>query len=205
MTDNIQSIRDDLAYLRALAEEGRGGGERGGAIGLAAGLIFAGCSVVQWAALTGRAAPAVSNWSWIVGTLLFFVILFTVKRRLGSASRGGAGGVAWMGAGWAIFVLFAAMAVASWKIHSPVLIYFAPSIILALYGAAWTVAAAVSRQRWIGLTAVGSFVGAIVCAWFIADPVQYLVYAAALLLLAALPGYVLMRQEAPAQAIPAEA
>jgi len=200
MTDDMQAIRDDLAYLRALAEDGRGGAERGGAIGLAAGLIFATCSVVQWAGLVGLVGGAITNGTWMVGMLAFFAVLFVVKRRTGPLSgRGRPASVAWMGVGWAIFALFAALAVATWRTQSPLLIYFAPSIILALYGAAWTVAAAVSGKGWVKLTAIGSFVGAVVCAWFIADPVQYLIYAAGLLLLAALPGFVMMRQEARAE------
>ena len=201
MTDNIQSIRDDLAYLRALAEEGRRGGDRGGVIALAAGLIFATCSVVQWAALERLVGGVVSNGTWLVGTLAFFAILFRFKRRAGSGSgRARLASVAWMGVGWAIFTLFAALTVATWRTQNALLIYFAPSIIFALYGAAWTVAAAVSGKAWVRLTAMGSFAGSIVCAWFISDPVQYLVYAAGLLLLAALPGFIMMRQEARAEA-----
>jgi hypothetical protein len=196
MTDHMQTIRDDLAYLRALAEEGREGGERGGAFGVAAGVIFAACSVVQWAALTGRVPPAVSNGVWIGGTLLFFVTLVVLKRRLGPVTgRGRAASVAWQGVGWACFTLFAALAVATWRTQSMLIVSFAPSIILALYGAAWTAAAAVAGKSWMKLMAAGSFVGAVICAWFIADPVQYLIYALGLLLLAALPGGLMMRQE----------
>jgi hypothetical protein len=197
MTDHMQTIKDDLAYLRMLAEEGRQGGERGGAMGVAAGVIFGACSVVQWAALAGYVGGAVSNISWIAGTLLFFVALIVIKARMGEpAGRGRAINVAWQGVGWAIFTLFIALSVATWRTQSAILVTFAPSIILALYGAAWSVAAAISGKGWVRLTAVGSFVGAVICAWFIAEPTQYLVYAAALLLLAALPGAILMRQEA---------
>ena len=196
MTDHMQTIRDDIAYIKTLAEEGRGEAARGGAIGVAAGLIYAACSVIQWAALTGRVAPVVSNGAWILGTLLFYAVLAAVKRRMGSsAGRGRASGAAWAGVGWAVFALAVAIAVATWRTQSMVLIYFAPSIILALYGAAWTVGAALSGRVWVRLMAAGAFVATVVCAWFITDPVQYLIYAAALVLLAALPGALVMRQE----------
>jgi hypothetical protein len=196
MTDQMQSIRDDIAYLRALAEEGRESGQRGGAVGMAAGVIFAACSVVQWAALMGYVGGAVSNIGWIAGTVLFFIALAVVKARMGATTgRSRAVSVAWEGVGWAIFVLFLALAAATWRTRSVILITFAPSIILALYGAAWSVAASLSGKRWMKLAAFGSFAAAVLCAWFIAEPVQYLVYAAALLLLAALPGAVMMRQE----------
>ncbi len=196
MTDQMQTIRDDIAYLKALAEDGRGEAARGGAIGVAAGLIYAACSVVQWAALTGRVAPLVSNGCWIVGTLLFYAILVVVKRSMApSAGRGRAIGAASMGLGWAGLTLAFAIGVATWRTQSMVLIYFAPSIVLALYGAAWTLGAALSRRFWVWAMAVGAFVATVVCAYFISDPVQYLIYAAALLLLAALPGALVMRQE----------
>ncbi len=206
MTDQMQTIKDDLAYLRALAEEGREGGGRGGAIGIAAGVIFAGCSLVQWAELSGYVSGVVSNVTWMAGTLLFFVSLIVLKARMGETTgRGRAASVAWQGVGWAIFTLFIALAAATWKTHSPLLITFAPSIILALYGAAWSVGAAVSDKNWMRITAFGSFASAVICAWFIADPVQYLVYAAALLLLAALPGFIMMRQDAFESAVQARA
>jgi hypothetical protein len=201
MSDQMQTIRDDIAYLKNLAEEGREGSERGGVIGVAAGAIFAACSVVQWAALSGRVTATASNLAWIVGMLAFFAVLIAVKSRLGaSTGRSRIAGVAWQGVGWAVFTLFFALAVASWRTQSLLLISFAPSIILALYGAAWTVAGVISGKSWVRLMAFGSFLGAVICAWFITDPVQYLVYAAGLILLAALPGAILMRQERKAGA-----
>ena len=125
MTDQMQTIKDDLAYLRALAEEGRDGGERGGAIGMAAGVIFAACSVVQWAELTGRISGMVSNGAWIVGVVLFFIALVVLKARMGApAGRSRAFGVAWQGVGWAIFTLFVALAAATWRTQSPLLDHF---------------------------------------------------------------------------------
>jgi hypothetical protein len=199
MTDAIDAIRNDIAYLRALAEDGREDqSRRGGAIMLAAGLVWSSCAVVQWAALTGRVSEGVATGGWLLGAVLFFAALFWTIRGQGKGrGRSKAVGLAWSGVGWTIFVLFAAIFVATWRTHSPLLIAFFPSIILALYGAAWSVAAALFEKGWLKLTTIGSFAMAVVCAWFIADPTQYLVYAAALLLLAALPGAVMLRQAAP--------
>lgn len=200
MTDHMQTIRDDLAYLRALAEEGRGGGERGGAVILAAGLIYAACSVLQWASLTGLISQAVSGAAWLVGTVLFFLVMWAIKvRGAGATGRSRIASVAWEGVGWSILTLFVALAVATWRTQSPLLIYLAPSIIFALYGAAWMVAGAISGKGWLKLTALGSYAAAVACAFVITQPVQYLVYAGGLLLLAAAPGLVLMRQ-APKEA-----
>ena len=203
MTDAIDTIRNDIAYLRALAEGGREDqSRRGGAIMLAAGLVWSTCSVLQWAALTGRIGEGVATGGWLLGSVLFFGALFWTIRRDGKGvGRSKALGLAWSGVGWTIFVLFAAIFVATWRTHSQLLISFFPSIILALYGAAWSVAAALFDKGWLKLTCIGSFVMSVVCAWFIADPTQYLVYAAALLLLAGLPGAVMLRQPAPSASL----
>jgi hypothetical protein len=68
-----------------------------------------------------------------------------------------------------------------------------PSMILALYGAAWMVAAAVSRARWAAVASAGSYAAALGSAWLCTTNAAYLWYAAALFLLLALPGAVMMR------------
>jgi hypothetical protein len=87
------------------------------------------------------------------------------------------------------------LGVASWKTRDVNLINFSPSIVLALYGAAWSVAAAMSRATWLKFVAVASFVGAILMAVLMGSLWIWLAYAAALYLLAMVPGLVLMRQE----------
>ena len=97
--------------------------------------------------------------------------------------------------GWTIFVISLAIGILSWRTHSyiPVLIF--PPLILGLYGMGWSVAAAMTRKRWIWMTAIGSYAAALLVAWLSVDPIVYLVYSVALLLLMALPGFILMRQE----------
>jgi hypothetical protein len=56
------------------------------------------------------------------------------------------------------------------------------------------VAAAMTGKRWIWLTAIGSYAGAVVVAVFAVTPWVFLVFAAALVLLAVVPGVALMRQ-----------
>jgi len=197
MSDQLQTFREDIAYLRTLAEAGRTRGAQGGAIMLAAGLAFSGASVLQWAALTGLAGALASSLGWLAALGLFVIVLVWVKRTTpAAAGRFRALGLAWAAVGWTIFALFAAIAVGVWRTHDEILLRFFPSIILALYGAAWSIGAAITARPWMRLTAGGSFVLSVVCAYFIADAAQYLVYALALVLLAALPGAVMMREEA---------
>lgn len=204
MTDNqIQDLKADIAFMKALAQEGQQTPLLGGAILVAAGLIFGLASLAHWALLTGRLSLG-TPWApliiWGSAMVVFFIALTLLRRGLaskpGASSPGNrAAGMAWASVGWTIFALSGAIAVIGYKTHSPMITAIFPSLILALYGGGWSVAAAMSRKTWLWLTAIGSYVAAVVVAWFCTSPVIFLAYAGALLLLAVLPGFLLMRQE----------
>jgi hypothetical protein len=202
VTEEMKAIRDDIAFMRALAEEGRQAPLLGGSMLVSAGAIYGTASVVQWAILAKvLRVPSVSLLIlWAVALIAHMVMIVVLKR--GMAAKPGAGssgnramGNAWMGVGWGCFVIFFALGVASWKTRDINLINFSPSIVLALYGAAWSVAAAVSRATWLKVVAVASFAAAILMAAIMGSTWIWLGYAAALYLLAMVPGLVLMRQE----------
>ena len=67
--------------------------------------------------------------------------------------------------------------------------------IFALYGVIQRVAAAMSRAGWLKLVALGSYVAALLAAYFVTEPLaSSAVTTIGLFLLMAAPGYVLMRQ-----------
>lgn len=200
--EKIQTLKDDIAFMRALAQEGTSAPLLGGSILVAAGVTFAGAGVVHWSIQTGlvNLPKTTLGVVWLGALVVFMGLLVWLRRggrsRPGAQSPGNrASSAAWSAMGWSIFVIALAIAILSARTHSyiPTLIF--PPLILGLYGMGWSVAAAMSRKRWIWMTAIGSYVAALVVAWLAVDPVVYLVYAAALLLLMALPGYILMRQE----------
>lgn len=198
----MQSLRDDLAYLRALAAEGRQAPLAGGGILAAAGGIFGFASLVHWAVAAG--ILHIPNWAflavWLGATAAFLIALFVLKGRMKSkpgaqSSTNRAAGSAWMGVGLACFTLFIAFYVAAWRTQDwQIMNLFAP-VILSLYGAAWTVAAKMTRRTWIWGLALGSFAAAVLSASLIGRSEQYLVYAVSLILLAFVPGVVAMRAE----------
>jgi hypothetical protein len=200
--DQLQSIRDDLAYMKALAEEGRRAPLLGGAILVAAGVIFAPTSVVHWAIEAdvlevGRQALLPL---WLGAVAIFLVALFVLKTRL--ANRPGANaiankvsGAAWGGLGGASFAIGVSLFIAAWKTENTLFLALFPPVILALYGVAWAVAAAVSDRKWMTGVSLGGFAASILSAWFVGEAAQWLVYTAALLLLTAAPGLALMREE----------
>ena len=197
MNDKLQTLQDDIAYHKNLAEEGRAPANLGGSIMVAAGLVFGAASVCQWLVLTHRVV--VSLWAlpvlWLAAVAIFLAILSGLKSRMTSAKTAGgrASGVAWTGVGWTIFTLSASVLIVSWRANSGVPTLLFPSIVLSLYGLGWLVAAAVSRKRWILITAIGSYVAAMVLAAVSNTPAVMLYFAGALMLLAVAPGVALMR------------
>lgn len=204
MNDPIDTLQADIGFLKALALEGRAAPWRGGSILVAAGIVYAVASVLDWAIQTGEiaASPWAFSWVWGGATVVFVAALRIIRRRTAEPKTANlanrAAGLAWMGVGWTIFTLAACAYLGAWRGQSLLPFLMLPSVVTALYGLGWTVVAAVSRQRWIWLTAVGAYGAAIVMAAFCTSPGLGLLYAGALVLLAVVPGLALMRQAAKA-------
>jgi len=200
MTDDLQSLHADIAFLKGLAQDGRSTPLLGGSTLVAAGAIFGTASLAHWLVASGRivASPWAFPVIWLAALAIFLGVIVPIHRRLSPAkAQTGANraiGMAWQGVGWTIFTLWAAIAIVCWRTHSAIPMLLLPSIVLALYGLAWMVAAAMTRKRWIWLTAAGSYAGALVVAVFAVTPSVFLIFAAALMLLAVAPGVALMRQ-----------
>lgn len=206
--DQIQTLKDDIAFIKALAQEGRRAPLLGGSILALAGTVFGVASLGHWAIASGVVAlpPSAFAWLWIAAMVLFFVGLVTlsgiVNRRPGAASAvNKASSAAWAAVGGSIFTLAVSLGVAAWKIDAPEAIgVFFPSMILTLYGTAWLVSGEMAARGWIKALAFAAFGFAVAVAFAAGDPLQYLMYAAALVCLALLPGLVLMR-EAPTDTV----
>ena len=68
-----------------------------------------------------------------------------------------------------------------------------PSLVFSLYGAGWMVAATLSGRAWERMVGVGGFFAAVAIAFTANTGFVYLDYAAGLFLLAAVPGFLMMR------------
>lgn len=201
MNERLSALEQDIGFLKALAVEGRPATLVGGSMLVAAGLTFAAASVGDWAAETGL-IPSFGGWTfpaiWIAAMAAFFVEFFILLRRLGprkaSDTANRAVGVAWSSTGATIFCMFVCAAIIGWRTHTAVTMLLMPSIVLSLYGLTWTVAATMSRQRWVWACAWGSYAGAVIVAAFSNQTSVYLIFAAALVLLVAVPGAAMVRQ-----------
>ena len=203
MTENIEDPAADIAWMRRLAEEGANAPMRGASILMSAGLIYGAASLFHWAQITDRVpSPGpVLGLGWLVATLLFFLALAVVLVRL---KRGGgvitasnrATNTVWSALGWGIFALFGSMIALGWRVGDEgieVAFGLVPSVIMVFYGIGWAVSGAMYKSRLLWGLAVGSFIVAPLLAALTGRADQYLAYAAALFLLMALPGYLLMR------------
>lgn len=203
MNENTEDPVADIAWMRRLAEEGADAPMRGASILMSAGLIYAAAAVFHWAQITDRVPSSgpIIGLGWLVATLLFFAVLAFVLVRLKRSegvmtASNRATGTVWSALGWGIFALGASMGALGWRLGDDgVLVVFGliPSVIMVFYGVGWAVSAAMHKSRLLWGLAVGSFVAAPLLAALTGSSDQYLAYAAALLLLMALPGYLLMR------------
>lgn len=206
--DQIQSLRDDIAFIKALAQEGRKAPLLGGSILVLAGAVFGLASVGHWAISAGvlTAPPYMFSVMWGVATLVFLTGLFAlnarIDRRPGAASSvNKAAGAAWAAVGGAIFTLGLAGVIVGQRLDMiEYLAAYFPSMIVALYGTGWLVSGEMASKSWIKFLAFAAFGFAVLLAFAAGDPLQYLLYAAALFCLALVPGLILMR-EAPADVV----
>ena len=113
--DQTQSLHDDIAYMRAMAQEGRNAPLLSGPIMVAAGIIFGTASLAQWAIQTGLVdvSPWAQLWVWVASGVVFGVALTLLIRRQnskpGARSAGNkAVGAAWSGVGFGIFAMWVA-------------------------------------------------------------------------------------------------
>jgi hypothetical protein len=202
MTRETQTIQDDIAYMRALAQEGRHAPLLAGRFLVAAALIFGFANIGQWAIQSGLidVNPWAQLWLWIGAGVVFGLTLTVLIQRQkgqpGSQSSGNrAVGAAWSGVGYGIFVTWLGLVALSVKSGGWAWMSVMPTVVLVAYGSAWMVGAAMSGARWMSLTALLSYAGAIGVAWFIDTPAIYLIFTVVLVAVALIPGLIMMRQE----------
>jgi hypothetical protein len=203
MTHDVQAIRDDLAFMRALAQEGRRAPLLIGHNMLVGGIVFGTTCIVCWAIATQ--VLALSRWweaaIWLVETPVYMSYSYVRRTQWRSAQPGAtaitnrAVQAAWRGVGYAALVLGVAAAIAAYQMKTMAPFGLFPSIVMALYGLGWMVAAAMSETKWLRIVSIASFVMAIVIAVSADTKASYLLVAVALYLLMALPGWLLTQAE----------
>jgi hypothetical protein len=195
---DTQTVRSDLAFMRAVAED-RGPLPR--TIGehmLAPGLIFTANFLLIWAIYRGWVDwPA--RWAaflWAPGAVVYLAIYPILMRRARGAAMGPAARA--FAAAWCGVALMTAGAVATTVAASLALdrsfYEIWPSLAFVLYGGAWAAVAIVRKQLGWGLVALGCFATAVIAAATLTAPLTWLVLAAGLFLFVAGPGWAIVRR-----------
>jgi hypothetical protein len=202
MASDVQSARDDLAYLRGLVSSGTGPMQATiGEAFLWAGLLYGAQCFLHWLQTLqvvpseGMAALAIS----LVPTILFCGVLTVIiwkdrkTKVTGTASR--ALGAVFQGAGLANLVMAFVFAYGAGRAESFGLWLYHPIVVCMFQGVAWYVAWAILRHAWIGLVAAGWFVTTVSLGVAVfADIGTYLlILSIALIVLMAIPGWVMWR------------
>ncbi len=195
MSDAIssQSLSEDIAFVRALAVEGQQGPFRG-EVSLAAGLIWGTASLYSWSVVSRLWDPpggmASAGWVWGVAALAFCLVGVPLRLYRARADGNRVAAAAWGGVGLACWTINAAIALAAWRMHSWVVLAVIPPMIMALYGGGWMVSAVAFRQPWQKWIGSFSLLASLALGAVAGQIEEYLLFALALYLLAALPGLI---------------
>src|SRR3569833_1815909 len=95
-------------------------------------------------------------------------------------------GAAWGSVGAACWTITAEIGLADWRTNLGIMWTLLPPIIMALYGGAWLLSAAVMRKWWMCGVGIGCLLSSLAIAYSIAKPVEYLLFGLALYLFAGL-------------------
>ncbi len=195
MSDAVQprSLSEDIAFIRALVEEGRQTTYKGG-VALAAGLIWGTASLYFWSVWTKLWTPpgglAELNWIWLVAIVAFLIAGAPLGMFRRAENRTAA--AAWGAVGAGCWTISFVIGIAAWRTHNWTMFFLLPPIIMALYGGAWLVCAAGLRRWWMTWVGVACLLSSLALAYTAAQPVQYLLFGLSLYAFAGLPGLIVV-------------
>jgi hypothetical protein len=196
MTDEMQSIRDDLAFLKALAADDGPLPRMAGIQFLLPGLIYGLSTLLAWAIMRGLVplsqgfAGQLGLWPTVIYIPALIVLLFIARKpQPGTATRAIVG--AWSGVGLTTLSMLAVIFIAGSRLHIPGVWQVWTSICFSLWGAAWWVFALLRRNKAWFVVAAGSFMTAIINATLIGTPEEILGCGLGILLWLGGPGLVI--------------
>lgn len=197
------SLREDISFLRQMAESGRKGPIMGGIFLAGAGVVFGTACFVDGARQHGILPQSLSSLQIWFGAAAVFVVFWLamffrmLKRKKPVATAPNATfGTIWSACGIGVMVCFLTTLLISRELHSTIVLAGYVPVIFAFYGTAWFASAALARKGWMHVAGVGSFVYAFAVAMLIDSPWMTPAMGAGLLLLLTLPGVKLVIEEA---------
>ena len=197
---NEETLKDDLAFLRTLAQSSGGMQARFGGAYVAAGLLYGlealvGVAQMQgWIAVAGAISTAFHLGISLVFLVVLTVLLWRGRREVVSGVAARAVNAAFAAAGTTNVALIAIIGSVAWRENSMTIWFIYPATVFALQGAAWMISFILIRRPWLAVVAVGWFGTALAMALTI-DTVGYVLsVAVGLFAFMLVPGLVMMRQ-----------
>lgn len=202
------TAEEDLAYLRNLVDSDRGTRVRYkfGVVYLISGLLWGPYALIVWAANAGlmTMGKQLNSLLWLIVMVLFFgAIAWSAWRGRGAPrdtvpTRAFAGVFA--GIGMSYLVMLAVLMWASYKLNNGVFVVLYCVVVFAGQGAGWYVFWVLRREPWIALVAIGWYLAALLTGFNMRMPDFLLHMGISMLLLMALPGWLMVRRNAAASA-----
>ncbi len=196
-------VLQDVAYARALAEEGRRAPLIGGAYLIFFGVLLVAAYLAHWAIWTGAlpvADPTYVGFVWLAFGVIAGLGVAALRRRTrqmpGSASVSNqVDRHVWQGVSLGILIVVLATVSRSILLDD----YAAPNAIMAvgfcLYGLALYVSARMSDERWLNGFAFLAWIASGLLFFFLNEPVSYLLAASAAAAVLIIPGVMLIQRE----------
>jgi hypothetical protein len=201
MNEDLRTAQDDLAFMRGLVQGDEGGGGQAmlGEAFLAGGIIYGLQTLGHWA--QGLGLLKLPGWGGIaLGAGPSFVFLFLLawigwrarrSRPVGAAARGV--GAAFSVTGLANICLILIIGRVALEQKSLLIWLIYPCVVFVLQGAAWLIAAQIRKRGWYAAVGVGWLAASVAMGFSLGHSWLPGIVVFALLVLMALPGYVLMR------------
>ena len=198
MNSEIQSARDDLAYMRALVNES-GQFLVGAELFVWGGLLYGLQCIGHFFNITGL-MPLPPIGLLILGfgpTVIFLialcVIIWRTRKIQNKSVASRATNAVFQGAGIANMVLAFVFAFGAITQHNIVIWLYHPIVVSMFQGVAWFAAWVIRRRAWFGLISLGWIATTITCGVLVGSVALFLlVLGVALILFMAIPGYVLL-------------
>jgi hypothetical protein len=199
MATDTSSAQQDLAFLKGIT--GSSSQWAGGKVFFVAGLIYGAECLGHWCQAMGwlRLSPPLTVALVVAPSVVFLIYVTAVmsRPRPAGAGRAGAAARAVAGAfsamGLANIVMMAVFAFNAWQRHDFLIWELYPAVNFAMQGAAWILVFVVRRRAWHLWVGLGWLVSSMALGLLIDTRTYVLAAAISILLLMALPGWVMMR------------
>lgn len=201
MASDLQSARDDLAYMRTLVT---GSGPLQATMGEAfmwAGALYGGQCILHWLQTLhvmpeeGLGALAIAFGPTLVFCIALGVIIWKDRKKPAGGIASRALSAVFQGAGLANLVMAFVFAYGAQKAESFGLWLYHPIVVCMFQGVAWYVAWVIIKRAWVGVVAAGWFVMTVALGITVFGDIgsYLLILGIGLISLMGIPGYVIWR------------